>query len=167
MLAVHFVIDQLLPGPLRAVEDAFVDPAFLARLATLPKLGQPELLDRTDDGPLVHLRVHYQFVGEVSAAVRAVVDPARLGWVEESTLDRASHLTTWTIVPDHYGSLLRCTGTSTLADDDGGGVRRRAEGDIHVPVPLVGGRVERAIVSGLEEHAVLEAEVMAAHLASG
>jgi hypothetical protein len=35
-----------------------------------------------------------------------------------------------------------------------------AEGDLRVRFPLVGGRVERAIVSGLEEHAELEAQVM-------
>lgn len=160
----RFRIEQRLPGPLLAVEEAFTDPAFLARLAALPKLGAPELIRRTEDGSLVHLAVHYQFVGEVSSAVRAVVDPSRLGWVEESTLDRTTHITTWTIVPDHYGSLLRCSGTYTLTDD-AGVVVRIAEGDMKVAVPLVGGRVERAIVSGLEEHAALEAEVMADHLA--
>ena len=163
----RFRIEQRLPGPLAAVEEAFADPAFLARLAVLPKLGEPELRHRAEDGHLVHLSVHYQFVGEVSSAVRAVVDPERLGWVEESTLDRRTHVTTWTIVPDHYGSLMRCSGTYTLSERSATEVQREALGDIKVSVPLVGGRVERAIVSGLEEHAVLEAQVMAEHLAQG
>lgn len=165
MRAVRFEIEQRFPGSLEAVEEALIDPAYLKRLSALPKLGAPELLDRTDDGHLVLLSVRYQFVGEVSSAVRAVVDPARLGWIEESTLDRRTHVTTFTIVPDHYGGLLRCSGTYTLREADGGTVRT-AEGDIKVSVPLVGGKVERAIVSGLREHAEAEVAVMAEHLAA-
>lgn len=169
----RFLIEQRFPGALVEVEEAFTDPAYLARLAALPKLGEPELLDRAEDGDQVLMSVRYRFVGEVSGAVRAVVDPARLGWIEESTLDRRTHVTTWTIVPDHYGGLLRCSGTYTLLEDSGtlledsGSVIRRAEGEIRVSVPLVGGKVERAIVSGLEEHAEAEEAVMAAFLAEG
>jgi hypothetical protein len=91
--------------------------------------------------------------------VTAVVDPARLTWIEDSTLDRRSHRTTFSIVPDHYRDRLACEGTFTL-QPDGEGTRRTAEGDLRVRFPLVGGKVERAIVSGLEEHAELEADVM-------
>lgn len=165
MPTVRFRIEQRFPGPLQAVEDALIDPAYLRRLSELPKLGQPELLDRSEDGHLVLMSVRYRFVGEVSSAVRAVVDPARLGWIEESTLDRRTHVTTWTIVPDHYGGLLRCGGTYTLSEE-GEATLRTADAEIKVSVPLVGGKVERAIVSGLEEHAEAEVAVMAAHLAA-
>lgn len=165
MPGVRFQIEQRFPGTLPVVEAALIDPAYLARLSALPKLGAPELLDRSEDGDLVLLSVRYRFVGEVSSAVRAVVDPARLGWIEESTLDRRTHITTWTIVPDHYGGLLRCSGTYTL-HDEGETTRRVADAEIKVSVPLVGGKVERAIVSGLQEHADAEEAVMAEHLAA-
>ena len=35
-----------------------------------------------------------------------------------------------------------------------------AQGDLRVSFPLVGGKVERAIVSGLREHADLEAAAL-------
>ena len=105
-------------------------------------------------------RIRYAFAGELSPAVTAVVDPARLTWVEESATDRRTHHTTFTIVPDHYGSRLRCSGTFSLAEAPGGASVRTAEGELKVSFPLVGGKVERAIVSGLEEHAELEAEVL-------
>jgi hypothetical protein len=155
----RFRIVQRLPGPLDRVEAAFVDPEFLDRLAELPKLGRPTLLDQHVDGELVHQRVQYAFAGHLSSAVTAVVDPARLTWIEDSTLDRRSHRTTFRIVPDHYRDRLACEGTFTLQPDDEG-TRRTAEGDLRVRFPLVGGKVERAIVSGLEEHADLEADVM-------
>ena len=162
----RFRVEQRYDAPLETVEAAFVDPAFIARLSELPKLGGAHLLDQRDEGHLLHQRVRYAFVGDLSAAVRRVVDPARLTWVEESTLDRRTHRTEWRIVPDHYGSLLRCSGTFQL-EPDGPGTRREAEGDVRVSVPLVGGKVERAIVSGLEEHARREAVAMADWLGRG
>jgi hypothetical protein len=157
---VRFTIEQHFSGPLDAVESTFVDPAFLERLSGLPNLGRPTLVNRVEDGHLVHQWVKYSFTGEVNATVRRVVDPARLTWVEESTLDRRDHVTIWRIVPDHYRNLLRVSGTFRL---DAVGVtrtRRTTEAEIKVSVPLVGSKVEKAIVTGLREHAALEEEVL-------
>jgi hypothetical protein len=155
----RFRIVQRFVAPLEEVEPALVDPAFLERLAELPKLGRPTLLGQEVDGHVVRQQVRYAFAGHLSSAVTAVVDPAKLTWIEDSTLDRRTHRTTFRILPDHYRDRLACEGTFIL-QSDGGGSRRVAEGDLRVRFPLVGGRVERAIVSGLEEHAELEAQVM-------
>ena len=86
--------------------------------------------------------------------------------MEESELDRRSLVTTFRIVPDAYAGLLRCAGTVTVRADDAGragdgeGSRRVTEADLEVTVPFVGGSVERAIVSGLRDHAVAEARVV-------
>ncbi|MDP1794051.1 MAG: DUF2505 family protein, partial [Acidimicrobiales bacterium] len=76
--------------------------------------------------------------------------------VEESVHDLASHLTTWRIVPDHYASRLSCRGTFALAQKGPAMTVRVTEAELKVHFPLVGGRVEKAIVSGLQEHAVDE-----------
>ena len=156
----RFRIEQRFDAPLEDVEAAYVDPGFLDVLADLPKLGRPQLLDQRMDGDLVHQRVRYAFTGELSSAVTAVVDPAKLTWVEESTLDRRTHRTRFSIVPDHYGSRLECGGEFVL-EPAAAGTRRTADGTIKVRFPLVGGKVERAIVSGLEEHAAAEVQAMA------
>jgi hypothetical protein len=163
----RFTIEQTFAGPLEQVEAALVDPRFLERLSTLPKLGRPTLVHRVEAGDLVHQWVKYAFAGDLSSAVRRVVDPARLTWVEESTLDRTTHRTTWRIVPDHYKNLLRCSGEFRLdaVAGDPARTRRTAEGDLKVSFPLVGGKVEAAIVSGLREHAGLEEEVLDGWLA--
>ena len=158
-MGVRFTIDQRFAASPDRVEAALVDPAYLERLSALPKLGRPTLLERREDGDLVHQSVRYAFVGDLNAAVRRVVDPQRLTWIEEATIDRSTHLTTWRIVPDHYGNLLRSSGTFRL-EATGDGTRRVAEGDLKVSVPLVGGKVEQAIVSGLREHAALEQDVL-------
>jgi hypothetical protein len=157
---VRFYFVQRLRAPLPVVEAAFVDPEFLRELAASPKLGRVELLDSADDGDYVRQRVRYAFTGQLSAAVKAVVDPARLTWVEDSTLDRRSHLTTFSILPDNYARLLNASGSITLEPDDHVGTVRRVEGNLSVHVPLAGRKVEGAIVSGLREHAEVEATVL-------
>lgn len=159
----RFTIEQTFAGPLERVEAALVDPAFLERLSTLPKLGRPTLVHRVEAGDLVHQWVKYAFTGEVNSAVRRVVDPGRLTWVEESTLDRRTHRTTWRIVPDHYKNLLRSAGEFRLSPDPAAPAERTirtTEAELKVSVPLVGGKVEQAIVSGLRDHASLEEEVL-------
>ena len=156
----RFRIEQRFTSTVELVEDALCDPAFVECMASLPKLGQPRLLAHTVDGRKVRLQVRYAFAGELSGAVRRVVDPAKLTWVEQSTIDRSTHRTSFRIVPDHYPGLLRCEGTFTLTPVDEGSSMRVADGTITVNMPLVGSKVERAIVSGLEEHAAGEIELV-------
>ena len=160
----RFRLEQRFTAPLEAVEGALVDPAFLARLAELPGLGTPELLSSRVEGDVVRQRVRYRFTGKLAPAVTAVVDPARLTWVEDSTFDRTTHRGEHHIVPDHYANRLRASYTTAL-EPQGAGTRRLTAGELAVRFPLVGARVERAIVSGLGEHARQEADVVAAWLA--
>jgi hypothetical protein len=125
----------------------------------LPKLGAPRVVGRELNGSVVTMRVRYAFAGDVSPTVRRVVDPARLTWIEESVTDTAAHRATFRIIPDNYGSLLRCDGTYAVRAA-GPGALRVARGEVRVNVPLVGSKVERVIVSGMQEHAQAEADLV-------
>jgi Protein of unknown function (DUF2505) len=162
-VGVKFEFTQRFHHPVEDVERALLDTAFITEMATLPKLGTPEVLGRDVSGAIVTLRVRYAFVGEVSAAVRRVVDPARLTWVELSTTDTSTHRATFRIIPDNYGKLLRCEGTYELQAASPGAVRV-ARGEVRVNVPLVGSKVERVIVSGMDDHAQAEADLVEAWL---
>lgn len=137
-----------------------VDPSFLARLAELPKLGDPEVLDQRTEGDLVHQRVRYRFAGALSPAVTAVVDPAKLVWVEETTYDRAATSATFRIRPDHYADRLSAGGSYRFTTTGPRSCTRIADGELTVRFPLVGGKVERAIVSGIEDHIGHEADLV-------
>ena len=130
----NFRIEQRIPAPQAAVEGTLLDSDFVAATADLPKLGAPELLENARDGDRAHQRIRYHFTAPLSGAVIRVVDPAKLTWVDDAT-----YVT------------LEALGDST---------RRLVTGELTVHVPLVGGRVERAIVDGLEEHANAEAELL-------
>jgi len=161
---VRFSIEQRFNHDADTVLAALTDPGFIDEMAGLPKLGRPELLIRDERGTQLIIHVRYAFVGQLSGAVRRVVDPARLTWVEQSTVDLASRAAAFRIVPDHYTNLLQCAGTSELTPA-GNGSRRVTVGELRVTVPLVGGRVERAILSGLQEHAAAEADLVEKWLA--
>ena len=150
-----FRIEQRFAAPVDAVEAALLDPAFIDRLANLPKIGNAELISQEADGDVVDQEVRYVFTGNLSAAVRAVVDPNKISWILESRFDRTDHHSTWRIIPDHYRERLTSEGTTRLVAD-GDETRRLTEGFLKVHMALVGGRVERAIVSGLKEHADAE-----------
>ena len=89
-----FTLTQEIPAPVDAVDAALVDPDFLTRMAELPKLGSAEVVSNERDGDTVKLQVRYLFQADLSAAVTRVVDPAKLTWIEDSTVDLAAHHTT-------------------------------------------------------------------------
>ena len=78
-------------------------------------------------------------------------------WPERNPMRNSS--ARFRLLPDHYPDRLRCRGRFTITDQPGGS-RRVVAGELQVKAPLVGGRVEQAIVSGLEEYLEAEAPVV-------
>jgi len=148
---VHFELDQQIAAPPAAVAAAFASAELYELLGTLPDLGKPEVLSREVDGDVVHLRIHYRFTRELSSMVRRAVDPNKLSWVEDSTHDLAARRVEFHLEPDHYADRLQSSGTYRFAPS-GEGTTRHAEGDLSVKAPLVGRRVEQAIVDGVRQH---------------
>ena len=153
----RFQLQQHITAPVDAVVAAFVDPGFFESFEALPNLGRPELLSREEKGAIVRMRVRYRFTGQLSAAVRAAIDPKKLTWVEEADHDLAAHRVSFRMIADHYADRFKSSGTYQFEPAGDAATIRNCTGDIQIRMPLVGGRVENAIVSGLREH--LDAEV--------
>ena len=160
----HFRLEQLFRAPVAAVARAYTEPAFYEQLGQLPKLGRPEVLERDEDGHLVRLEIRYRFTGDLSPAVRRVIDPERLTWVEHTVHDLARLEVDFRMAPDHYADKLRSAGRYRF-EADGDRTRRVADGDLSVRVPIVGGAVERAIISGIRGHLTDEVGVVESFLA--
>jgi len=162
----RFEIEQKIAGPVEAVARIYSGSRFYEQLGGLPKLGRPEVLERREEGSLVHLSVRFRFTGNLSPAVTAVIDPAKLTWVEESVHDLDGHAVTFRMNPDHYADRLRSQGSVHYRPDGDATTRRLTVGELSVKVPLLlgGGRVagvvEGAIVSGLRDHFAAEVEVV-------
>jgi hypothetical protein len=151
-----FMIDQVYAAGGDDVARAYASPELYARLVGLPKLSTPEVLEHRVDGTTVRLQLRYRFVGDLSPAVTAVVDPARLTWVEHSEHDMAVRTVRYRLAPDHYADRLQSSGTCAITDRTNGGSVRTVTGTLAVRALIVGGAVERAIVSGLKEHLAAE-----------
>ncbi|MFA5883920.1 MAG: DUF2505 family protein [Acidimicrobiia bacterium] len=145
--------------PPTAVQDALLDPDFLAVTATLPKVGGAEVLELSRAADTARLRVRYRFTAPLSRAVTRVIDPAKLTWVDDARFDlnamRAEHV----MLPDNYADRLESSYTSTLAPD-GTGTTWTVSGSLTVHAPLVGGKVAGVIVDGLREHAVAQGALL-------
>ena len=163
----RFHLEQPLPGSAQQVVDVLVDPAFLDSLTELPKLGLPEVLEQRAEGTTLHQRVRYRFTGPLSPAVTSVVDPKKLVWVDETTYDRAAGTATFRILPDHYADRLSAGGTYRFLPTGPAACTRVADGELTVRFPFVGKAVERAIVSGLQDHIADEAALVARWLEDG
>jgi hypothetical protein len=161
-----FRIDQMLDGSPDAVETVLLDPSFVAARAALPKLGDAELLESSRDGARALQRIRLRFTAPLAPAVTAVIDPDRLTWVDEARYDLDAHVAEHRVQPDHYADRLHCSYRATI-EMVSLGSRRTMAGTVKVRMPLVGGRVERAIVSGLAEHAEAEAVLVNEWLTRG
>jgi hypothetical protein len=156
---VRFEFDQLIQAPRAGILDAYCDPDFYDALGTMPKLGQPRLLERTEEGTGVRMKVRFAFTGQVSTAVRAVVEPSKLTWVIDALVQPAESTIEFVVVPDHYPDRMTASGVDRFVDE-GEATRRLTEGEIKVRVPLVGSSAERGIVNGYREHLAGEAELL-------
>jgi hypothetical protein len=146
------------------VARAFADPALYEVYPAGPRLAAPEVVRHQVHGDVVEQDLRYRFVGDLSAAVRAVVDPSRLSWVQRSRHDLAARRTTYELLPDHYADRLRCAGAVSV-EPDGEGCRRLVTGDLKVRVALVAGTVERTLVGDLQDHLRAEVAIVEAFLA--
>jgi hypothetical protein len=156
---VDFRVEQTFAGDPGAVARAYTEPALYDLIAEVSSLGRPEVLSRSvegdGDGERVVLEVRYRFAGRLNGAARRALDPAKLTWVERSTHDVAARRLEFRLVPDNYGDRFRASGRAAVTGADGAAVRT-VEGSLKVTAPIVGGAVERAIVSGLRDHLAAE-----------
>lgn len=164
----RFRLDQALPGTVEEVLEAFTDPGYLATIGTTAKVGEPEVLEQTRDGRSVRQLVRYRFTGDLAPAVTAVIDRRRLVWVDEHVYDLERATATFRVLPEHYADRLHAGGTERfVAAPTGEGTIRQVEAELTVRWPVIGGMVEKAIVSGLQEHLADEAVRIAAWLSDG
>jgi hypothetical protein len=157
-----FRIRQTFSGTPQEVMRAYADPNFYPYLQNLTKVGQPQVVDRRDEGGQALLWVRYKFIAALPGAARKFIDPNRLTWVEATRFDFEARVAYSQLNPDHYPDKLAAQATATFTADAGpnGGTTRTIDGELVVRgVPLLGSKVEQAIVGGLREHMVEEQPV--------
>jgi len=163
---VRFDLTQRFAHDHRTVSQAYADPDLYPTLVGLPKLGGITVLDRDQAShDRVRLRIRFAFTGDLPTAATAIVDPARLTWVQESDHDLVSGRATFRLVPDHYPDRLQASGTFVVTPGQADGrATRSVSGELKVRALLVSGKVEQAIISGLAEYLAAEAPAVDAYV---
>lgn len=161
-----FVIEQIYEADPDEVARAYTESALYDVIGEVSPRARPEVLERSvDDAARVSLRIRYRFVAELSEAARAVLDPAKLSWVEHSIHEVARRHTDFRLVPDNYADRFRIAAKCTTRRGPHGGAVRTVEGSLRIK-GLPGAReVEDAIVSGLRDHLTGEARAVERFLA--
>ena len=158
-----FEVSQQFEAPASEVIERYCSLEMYEQLPDFDKISRPEIVDRTERSGLVQLRVRYRVIADLPAAALAIIDPERLTWIEDTTYDLAAMTATTRLLPDHYASKLEASASARFSDAPDGS-RRTVSGNLRVHVLLVSGQVERAIVSGLQEHLSEEARLVAEFL---
>lgn len=146
-----FEVHQQYPTPPEDVMAVYADASFYESLGGGERIGPPDVLERTEAEGVVTMSIRYRFTADLPSAAAKFVDRDKLTWVERTEYDLSSLIARSTLTADEYDTLLTASATQTYRADDDGSIRR-ITGQVGIAVPFFGGKVERAIVDGLEEH---------------
>lgn len=161
----RFSAEHRFTWPVDAVVGLLVDPDFHRQL-DLPDVELVDVDDSHSDGDQCHLLLRYRFVGDLDPIVRQLLSGRALTWRQELRLDRADGTGRLSFQADASPKRLHGAADLTIEGRDGGALRR-LDGQLVAKVPLIGGRAERDIVSGLLRRLDVEAEALDARLRLG
>jgi hypothetical protein len=134
----RFETRAFLDGTVDEVEQAMLDPRYLDYLLHHHAvLLEVKLLDRKDEGAVVHRRVRYRPKPVIAAVGPKPVPPEWFAFIEDSTYDRSKRELHFTNVPTtaKVSRLLTNSGTLRLRSS-GARCERTLEGDIKLALPF-------------------------------
>jgi hypothetical protein len=149
----NFSFDQEVDVSPEVAMCAYGTPSFYEGRAPVEHISVVEVVSHQDNDTTLLIEVRFKFAGSVSAAVRAVIDPAKMSWITRTEVLLEERRTMFTVLPDHYPDRLTCSGGYGFADGSNPNTAIiTVAGQLKVHVPLVGRSVERVIESGLRAY---------------
>ncbi|MGB6058888.1 MAG: DUF2505 family protein [Microthrixaceae bacterium] len=127
------------------------DQAVREGLSGLSATSAPEVLGVDTRGSTTVVRLHYRLAVDLPTEAARFIDTSNVSWIQETTWNLDDRSARVAFLPDQAGRLIGASATTRLLDHDGGAVRK-VSGEIKVRIPLLGSRVERAIVAGVGDH---------------
>jgi uncharacterized protein DUF2505 len=156
----RFSVDNEFPGPPADVVAIWLDPKFHEQL-DLPDLSRPDVLEASTTGTTSLVKLRYEFTGHIDPIAKKVLGNRKLTWLQELHFDMATLRGTLTFAAEADPKRLNGEANVTLQSGSDDTTRRHIEGDLHVRVPLIGGKAERSIVPGIVRRLDVEAAALA------
>ena len=160
---VKFEFEQRWTASVDEVVDVYLDESFWTGMVNLRKTSPPTVLDIARRADSAVVRLHWVLSVDLPREAARFIDPDDVAWVEETNWDLSSGVARVSFHPDQAAGLLRASATARL-EEVGSEAVRSIDGDLSVRIPLLGRKVEPAIVEGVVEHLGEEAEAIAARL---
>lgn len=140
-------------------EEITSDPDMEKELLKLPNLATRELIKEVDKNGRLHREVRYIANGFIPLAIRHVIKPKMLTWMEISTFDKKKHLTEWHIEPFYFKDVIDCRGNYACHPDGKNGCRREIHGQLNISIPVIGNIAENYIITELKKNFEKEYEL--------
>ncbi len=160
---VRFEFDQQWQANPDEVVAVYLDEEFWTGLSELSTTAPPTVLDLTRTGDRAVVRLHWVLSVELPREAARFIDPDDVAWTEVTTWELQKRSATVEFLPDQAAGLLRAS-ASAAVEQTADGSRRAVTGDLRVRIPLLGHKVEPAIVDGVGDHLEAEAAAVAARL---
>jgi hypothetical protein len=160
---VKLLIRHTFPVPPEVFWDAFWDNDLDARMQKNTAVHRHLVAEREEGGQRI---TRYRFVPEkkLPGPVAKIAGTDRLTYEQENRFDPATKVLKWKVFPAILPDKVTAEGTFTVRPTSAG-CERVVEGKIEVRVPLVGGRIEQAIVTDVEAAYDTAAEVTRSFIA--
>jgi hypothetical protein len=161
--AVKFGFEQSWAATVDEVVAVYTDEGFWTEVTGFSRTSGPEVLEVRTDGDTALTRLRWHLSVELPREATRFIDPDDVSWVEETRWDLPAASATVTFHPDQGASLMRASAEVAMAQQ-GAEALRTVRGELKVRIPLLGGRVERAVVDAVGEHLEEEADAVATRL---
>lgn len=151
-MATPFSFEWVFRAPsVRALIDAYFDEDHLAAQDKLAQLGDRTIVEdhQTDTQRKTSWRV--TSLRALPAIARPFVKGGHLTFVEMQRWNHADDAVEMSVVPEILGGRVQIAGTYRLTPLGDGQIRRIYDGTITAALPLVGGKIERAILEMFSE----------------
>lgn len=143
-------VESLLPVDPATAWQIFESPEFEQRLEAQTNL-KCEVLEARQDGPdKTFRRLRYTSGTELPKMVGKALGAKHLTYEQHNHFDRSTGTMKWTVLLPVLGDRVSVGGTTTIVTHPDG-CQRTVDGDISVKMRLIGGQVEKAVVSEFEK----------------
>jgi hypothetical protein len=158
-----FGFEQRWTTSVARVVDLYTDEEFWSSVSGFSRTTPPEVIEVRRDADTAFTALRWRLNVDLPPQATRFIDPDDVAWVENTSWDLRRATAGVQFVPAQGASLMTASANVAVVADGDEAVRR-VTGELRVRIPLLGGRVERAVIDGVEEHLDEEAEVVASAL---
>jgi hypothetical protein len=145
---VKLLVRHTFPCTVEAFWTMFWDPAYDQALQAGTSVVR-ELIDEHDEGPIKVQQYRFTPAKQLPGPIARLAGSEKFTYEQTNRFDPATGVMQWKVVPSLMPDKITAEGTFQLREVPEG-CERTVEGKIEVRVPLVGGRIEAAIISDVE-----------------